>query len=509
MRSGAMWLGVLGLLASGQWACSADDSAGAKASGGSNAVAGSSGVAGAVGAAGGGTGGASAGGAAPAGGAGAASGGVPAGGAAAAAYCGTALPAGRMLTKTKVSDKVIDYALSGPPAAEHHNVLLLLFNASSKNAATPDGVGYHEFYTPEQLGDAYFNDPDGVAAFINEASYGKVSLSGRVVGWFDQPAGSQPTATDFQTNREAYINQAADFATFNDYDVIYIVGLTDDDTDSLQLGWAIFGNSAMTVQGRWEGGIDWMVNSFFFTQAGQAYPYSTILPSRSWAHELHHSLGISGHDISLDCGTNTLDTACAFNGYGNVFSLMGESAVGNHPSIGMKQVLGWLAPQQLMSVTASTQVTLCPTETVDDKPKGLEIPLKTPLVITSTTVDMPATFDRIFVEYRSSLGFDHYLDRLSDPQWQKRFLTTPRDIRKDGVVISLGYANRDTDSSMLLDMHPTPTDFTQDGIVIPGNAGKFLDAMLLVGETFELPEQGIKITPTALEGGGIKVDVTY
>jgi hypothetical protein len=45
--------------------------------------------------------------------------------------------------------------------------------------------------------------------------------------------------------------------------------------------------------------------------------------------------------------------------------------------------------------------------------------------------------------------------------------------------------------------------------VVAGNAGKFLDAMLLVGETFELPEQGIKITPTAVEGGGIKVDVVY
>jgi hypothetical protein len=73
----------------------------------------------------------------------------------------------------------------------------------------------------------------------------------------------------------------------------------------------------------------------------------------------------------------------------------------------------------------------------------------------------------------------------------------------------LGYADPQTQASALLDMHPTLTDFTQDGIVIPGNAGKFLDAMLLVGETYELPDQGIKITPVALEGGGLKVNVTY
>jgi hypothetical protein len=501
MRNGAIGVRLLvlaGLLASGQWACSSDDNRPAADSGGSTSFpAGGAGEAGStVAGAGGSSGG---------GGQGGASGGSA--GASQVAYCGSALPPTRTVTKTKVSDKAFDYKLTGAPGVDHHDVLLLLFNASSKNASTPENVGYHAFYTPEQLGDAFFDDPDGVAAFMNEASFGKVSLSGRVVGWFDQPTDPQPAAVDFQTNRDRYINQAAEFATFNDYDVIYIVGLTDGD-DSLQLGWGLQ-NSAMTTQGKWEGGIDWMINSTFFTEAGQPYPYSTILPSRSWAHELHHTLGISGHDISLDCGTKTLDAACAFNPYGNVFSLMGESAVGNHASIGMKQVLGWLGPDQLQHVTTSRQVVLCPTETIDDKPKGLEIPLKTPLTITSTTTNMPAVFDRIFVEYRTPTGFDHYLDRLNDPNWQRRFLTAPREISKAGVVISLGYANEDTDSSMLLDMHPTPTDFTQDGIVVAGNAGKFLDAMLLVGETFELSEQGIKITPTAVEGGGIKVDVTY
>jgi len=524
MRNVAMGLrrlGVVGLMACGQWACSGGDERPAANGGSSGSMAGSIGVAGSVvggggssGSATGGVGGGSPNGGSPSGGLGGGGlgggglggGGLGGGGASPVAYCGSAMPPLRTLTKSKVSDKAWDFKLAGPPGAEHHNVLLLLFNASSKNASTPDGVGFHEFYTPEQLGDAYFNDPNGVAAFLNEASYGKVSLSGRVVGWFDQPSGTTPTATDFQTNRDSYINQAAAFATFNEYDVIYIVGLTDGN-DQLQLGWGLQ-NSAQTTQGRWEGGIDWMINSTFFTEAGQAYPYSTILPSRSWAHELHHTLGISGHDISMNCGTKTLDAACAFNPYGNVFSLMGESAVGNHSTIGMKQALGWLAQGQLQQVSASTKVTICPTETIDDKPKGLVIPLKTPLIVTSTTVDMPAEFNRIFVEYRTPVGFDHYLDRLTDPMWQRRFLTAPRDIRKDGVVISLGYS-ADTNSSILLDMHPTVTDFTQDGIVTAGNVGKFLDAMLLVGETFELPEQGIKITPTAVEGGGIKVDVTY
>ncbi len=132
------------------------------------------------------------------------------------AYCGTTLAAPRKLSKTKVSDKVYDYQLEGAPGAQHHNVLLLMINQSSKNAATPDGDGYREFYTPEQLGDAYFSDPNGVLSFMNEASYGKVSLSGRVVGWLDQPASPAPAAQDFQTNRDTYAELATPYATFSD-----------------------------------------------------------------------------------------------------------------------------------------------------------------------------------------------------------------------------------------------------------------------------------------------------
>jgi hypothetical protein len=391
-RALAGW-GLCVVLGAGQWACSSADSGG-------KAHDGSGGVAGATNA------GASAGGASGASAAGGSVGGaeVLAGsggmaGVGALAYCGKALAPLRTLTKTKVSDKVFDYKLDGTPGSQHHNVLLLMFNQSSKNAATPDGQGYREFYTPEQLGDAYFSDPNGVLAFMNEASYGKVSFSGRVVGWLDQPATPVPKAADFQTNRDMYADLGSPYATWSDYDIVYIVGLTDG-ADDFQLGWALQ-NTLNTSQGQWAGGVDWMINSFFFTEAGQPYPYSTILPSRSWAHELHHTLGISGHDISLDCGTSTLAAACAFNAYGNVFSLMGESAVGNHPTIGMKQALGWLGAGQLQKVSASTETVICPSETVDDKPKGLEIELKTPLTITSTTVDMPAVFNRIFVEYRA------------------------------------------------------------------------------------------------------------
>jgi hypothetical protein len=451
------------------------------------------GAAGSAGAAGAGAGGMTA-----------AAGTAGAGGAAATGVkCGS-IATPRTLTKHVVSDRVIDYVLDGAPSPDDHHVLLLLFNASSKGPNSPDADEQHVFYTPEELGDVYFNDPNGVFAFLNEDSFGKVSLSGRVVGWFDD-TGTTPTALDFQTNVLDYVEQAAGDVTFSDYDVIYVVGLTDG-TDTLQLGWGLQ-NSLETSQGHWDGGIDWMVNSNFFTAAGGDYYFSVILPSRSWAHELHHTLGIDGHDISLDCGNTTLAAACAFNGYGNDFSLMGESFLGNHPSIEMKQALGWLTPAQLVTPTTSDPVTICPTETLDPQPKGLLIPLDPPLVIHSTTVDADSTFDRVYVEYRAALGFDRYLDRLSDPTWLMPFITMPRTFRKDGVVITLGYADTTTQASALLDLHPDSDYNPNYGIEIPGNTGKFLDAMLYVGETFELADQHVRISPVALDGDGISVKV--
>ena len=190
-----------------------------------------------------------------------------------ASICGTTLAPAHTAQKTVVSDKVVDYALAGTPGSQNFKVLLLLFNASSKSSSTPDTVNEHVFYTPEQLGDVYFNDPNGVQAFLSEASYGKVSLSGRVVGWLNQ-SGATPTAEDFQSNVQSYVEQATSYATLSDYDVIYVVALTDG-TDTLQLGWQLQ-NSLTTSQGTWHGGIDWMVNSDFFKQAGSAYYFSVI-----------------------------------------------------------------------------------------------------------------------------------------------------------------------------------------------------------------------------------------
>jgi hypothetical protein len=420
------------------------------------------------------------------------------------AGCSATTAAARKTTASVVSDKVIDYALDGAPAAKHYDVLLLMFNASSRNAATPDEGVVAGFYTPRQLGDVFFNDPDGVHAYINEVSHGGVTLSGRVVGWLDLPPTTAPT-DDFRINVDAYAQRAVSYATIGNYDIVYIVGLTDGD-DVMQIGWQLQ-NSISTTQGRVTVGIDYMINSAFFRQAGGSQAYSTILPSRSWAHELLHTLGVAGHDISLDCGQTTYGPSCAsIVAYGNPFSSMGESALGNHPSVYMKSVLGFIEPSQLVSVTASGSHTLCANASNDAKPKGLTIPLKEPISIAVGSAGTSATFDRLLIEHRRPMGFDRYLERLGT-DWLDRF-KNDGPVSANGVLVSLGYADAETDSTLLLDTHPT-SSFTSAGIVMSGNVGRMSDATLLVGETFTIDSQGITIkVKETTSDGGVVVEVT-
>jgi hypothetical protein len=505
-----MFAWTIGLCALCTSACSGDDGIAAAESPGGGGIGGAGGVP--PGGAGGsppaaGGAGMSAGGSAGAGGGGAGGAAGSGGGTGVRAGCTNTLAPPRTNTLTRVSDMVLDYPLSGAPAATHYNVLILMFNASSKNASTPDQTaGVRDFYTAEQLGDVFFNDPNGVHAFVSEVSYGKVSLSGRIVGWIDLPPMTGP-ADDFRVNVDSYAERATAYATLADYDIVYIVGLTDG--TGMQIGWGLE-NYLRTSQGTATVGIDYMINSFFFTEAGGPYPFSVVLPSRSWSHELMHTLGISGHDISLDCGSVPYGTTCnEIIAYGNPFSVMGESAFGNHPSVNMKAKMGFLDAAQVETVTRSGTYMLCPTSTVDGKTKGLSIPLKTPLVIAQTmSTAGSATMDRLLIEYRRNLGFDRYLDRLGTDYLNRYKDDGP--VRSDGVLVSLGYSDAQTQSTLQLDMHPGTPFNPSNGTLTPGNIGRMADATLLVGETFSMTEQSITVKVESLtDDGGIVVNVTY
>lgn len=409
--------------------------------------------------------------------------------------CNSELAVSSGTTPEIVSDMVIEYTLDGEPARDHYRVAILMFDGQTTAPEDPSGWSHTE-YTPEMVGEAFFNDPDGVAAYMAEASYGKASFEGTVVGWFDIGSYTGP-ADEIVLDYETYAAMALDYIDFADYDITYIVAVTDTD-EVLQVGWGL-GNS---VQGVYPMGVDYMINSWFWNEAGTRAHSSTALPSTSWAHELSHTLGLTGHAIGLDCGDQIVSAECILAPYANPFSIMGAYIYGTHQDVRGKLAMNFVDAVQLADVTASGSYGLCPLETTDAQVKGLSIALPETLML----AESEAVYDRLIIEYRTPVGFDRYLERLSSDFVTEFFPAGPLD--DDGISLMLGYAN-ESDSTVLMDVHPD-TEFTSSGIKVSGDGGKYADARLRLGETVTLEVLGLEVT---YEGrtmdGGVMVRVTY
>lgn len=428
-------------------------------------------------------------------------GGTGGGGLLPALGCNDTLATAYTTTPSVVSELVTDYTLNGTPSRDHYRIAILMFDGQTTPPDDPSGWSRTE-YTPEELGEVFFNDPNGVAAYMAEASYGKVSMEGRVVGWIDIGSYTGPSL-DFIYNYQDYTAMGLDYVDYNDFDIVYIVAITDSD-DVAQVGWTI----DTQVQGAFPLGLDYMINSQFWKEAGTRAHSSPVLPSTSWAHELSHTLGLGGHAIGLDCEDAILASGCYLQPYANPYSVMGAYIYGTHQDVNGKLAMNFIDPQQLQTVTSAGSYGLCPLETTDSGVKGLSIPLAQNFVLENLELAEPVTieYDRLIVEYRTPVGFDRYLDRLASDFVTEFYPDGPLD--SDGINLMLGYAN-ESPSTVLLDAHPL-TEYTGSGIKYSGDGGKYADARVGLGETVTIEPLGLAITYEGKsEDGGAYVRVDY
>jgi len=402
---------------------------------------------------------------------------------------------------------VLRYPSSNPAAPEHYRVAIVMVNTAGPLSDDPN-TPYLEYYTPRQLGDLYFRHPHGVTSFYQDASYGHMSLSGAVVGWIEEPE-QDLTPSAIIANKDYYFSLADPYIRFSDFDIFVLHARIKN--GGSQVGWLYPFQSITTPQGNISGvGINFMINSTVFDKApldrSNWSGGDGILPTTSWAHELLHTFGISGHANSYDCGTQTVSEVTAANpikAYGNSFSLMGESAYGLHPDAGMKETLGWLASSQLVTTTSNGIYEVFPLETADGRVKALRVPLVPPI----TNNNHSMAFDHLLIEYRQPLGFDRYYGRLDGSTFLSAY-KPEGSVDKDGVLVLLEYpTNVTTDATLLLDMNPGTSYNPTRGIKWPGNAGKFADAMLQVGSNFTW--NSTSITPLGTNAlGGMRISVS-
>ncbi|MDP1689173.1 MAG: LamG-like jellyroll fold domain-containing protein [bacterium] len=282
---------------------------------------------------------------------------------------------------------------ASPPteAIGDQKTIFLLFNFSDSNPPP---------FTLAQARELIFSGQ--MQKFYAETSYGKVSFSGDVYGWFTLPracggsACTNPFLSDSQTDSFIF-NNNIDLSKYTR--VVFIV-------NSLWGGggYSSLGRSWVTLSNGSEYNVS--QSTVLALQIDNSWSYNIPFPFSSFdevlAHELGHALGVL-HANSWDCGVGQMvyGRDCVHKEYGNLFDVMGSPLGAIHFNGYYKTLYGWLDSSSILKITQSGDYTLAPLE----KTSGLRV-----AKIQPRDASRP-----YYVEYRQGVGFDAALAGAKNP----------------------------------------------------------------------------------------------
>ncbi len=225
--------------------------------------------------------------------------------------------------------------------------------------------------TPGEMSSQMFYSYDSVRSFYNEESYGKVSITGDVYGWFNLPAKQSCDA-------ESVFDQAVAAAGIS---VSSISG------SSPVVVVAPFGPSYCG----WVGYSSLSRNLIAVTTTNPNF-VATI------AHELGHTLGLA-HASFYNCDNRMLFSIqnCIVEEYGDDYDVMGSGSVKMvHMDAVHKEFAGWFNSSNIQAVANSGQYFLESIENTSSKTKAIKI--------------NRGDGQYFYLEYRQPTGFDRNLD---------------------------------------------------------------------------------------------------
>lgn len=323
---------------------------------------------------------------------------------------------------------------TGASGAKTVAVVLLNF---SNDRTEPYTAGYAEGVA--------FTNADSVAAYYAETSWGQLTLTGDVLGWYPTPDTNDTCAVSTWA-ASASAAAAADGVSLASYDhVVYAFPYTN------SCAWS--GLASMPGRSSWLNG-------------------PSAMRLRTMAHELGHNFG-THHSSSLNCTESgarvALSATCAANEYGDPFSVMGSADHYQHTNFSRGN-FGWLANANTLTVTSGGTYTIRPIEGVDTT--GVQV-IRIPRGSTGTYLTL---------EFRQPSGVSFDTFSSVDPVI-------------NGVTVRLAADYTAARQSQLIDATPTTSGFA--------------DAPLAVGQSLGDPASGVVITTLSVSASGATVQVAF
>ncbi|HEB87986.1 MAG TPA: hypothetical protein ENI85_00290 [Deltaproteobacteria bacterium] len=317
--------------------------------------------------------------------------------------------------------------------------------------------------------DAVFNlsNPDSVASYVLEASYGKAWLSGSVNDWVSASYADASCLISGESSTQRLIDEldpTIDFSTVDRWIVVI--------PQNPNCGFA-----GVSSLGKWTFDSDEGV-----VNLSRIVINGTLTPSLL-THELGHSLVGLQHSADLECGAVPNGTSCSELKKLDRYDVMGSGT--GHFTPSSKYALGWL-DGEIVDVTGAGGVFLLePYETGGTGTKALRIPVPWPN-------DRYRETRNYYVSYRRPLGLDAAYPELA---------TDGAMLHEDSIFFSDYYDNV-TGVSRLIDAKPQATS-----VSVPQDADS-ADVLLEIGQTFVDSVHGITIGTLSVSGGMLEVSVT-
>ncbi len=345
-------------------------------------------------------------------------------------------------TSKTITGKAIQYPSPIiPPVPEEHKIAVILVNFLDSPPSP---------FTPAEANDLIFNGQ--FQNFYQEQSYNKIYFTGDVFGWFTLPRNSQGNCRITLGNGgelDPYITD--NNINLNNYDHLLVIG-----------GGCVYGPSDYGVAFS-------SLGSFPLTIENQTYNvsvaaifgdndlFSTTNMNALSIHEIGHSLGVL-HANGYDCGEQSYFdnnyTNCKHMEYGNLFDLMGSGRYALHFNGFYKELLGWISPQDSLSITKSGTYTINAIEESEGK-KFAKIKMldSSAFDVSNLEKSIKTPYYPYYLEYRRGIGFD---DTLNNPDLISN---------QDGILINSVLRNSYDPRyyfSRLLDMDASLLDWNED-----------------------------------------------